>query len=207
MPKVLIIGGGGACGKSEIIRYLCHMDKKYVSYSEIGEKLLVRFKQEYAKKGMNFDSTNVPIEYDKEIIEEEIRRGKSIMEEVDKNKIHLIETGIVGDLAYTLNRNPHLYRGFIVDRGIKEYFKILNPIGILLKTKRNELRKRIMKGKHMNYIPTGMSVNGFIDLQNRLFKFNIKVYEDLRLKKIYRVIQNDGHIETIAKEINSIFDN
>lgn len=203
MSNVIIIGGGGASGKSEIIKYLSSHSKNFLGYKEIGQSVFHRWKIMYELKGMAFSSTTAPKEYDMEIIKKEIKQCREILSNKLLDKVRAIECGIIGDLAYILNRNPDLYEKFIKDPKVLDCLDRLKPKGVLLKVKRSTMRKRI-KLSHQNYIPSGMTIEKFIDVQVRLFDLNYKVYSDLGIESDCNVIDNDDDIAKTASIINKI---
>lgn len=183
MKKILVFNGVHGAGKSTIARLFVERDRGFAYFPEIGGQL---------RREVSYNALQSKEDFDLEVMKREMARDKQLL--IDP-KIPVIETWHIGNMAYALARNPHLFPNY--REGLSKQLLLFDPTAILLDIAWDTFRLRTTEK-----IASGQ-VDRLIAFYQEVLENTVKIYGQFDIP--YFRVKNEGDlgesIETVGEKL------
>ena len=180
MKKIFIFNGVHGSGKSTVAQNIVKMDKRFKYFDEIGKRV---------REKMGGATVDINKEFDKKVMIEELERDQKLLE---TEKIPIVETWHIGNIAYIEKRNPDLTREYV--EKMLNQMNFIEPCGVIFKidhqTFKQRMTEKIPPEKLSEYIVFYNSIiYNTLDLYNK-YKIPYIIYDN-----------NTNSIDKITRDI------
>lgn len=183
MKKIVVFNGIHGAGKSTVARLFAERNGGFTYYPEIGGQL---------RQEVSYNALQSKEDFDLEVMRRELARDRQLF--IDP-KIPLVETWHVGNMAYALTRNPHLFPSYQKD--LNKQLLLFDPTAILLDIGWDTFRSRATEKIASDQVDILMAFYQGV-LEN-----TIKIYGQFDIP--YVRVRNEGDlgesIEIVAEDL------
>jgi len=172
MKKIIVFNGIHGAGKSTMARLFVERNQGFAYFPEIGGQL---------RQEVSYNAFQSKEDFDLEVMKRELARDKQLL--IDP-KSPVVETWHIGNMAYILARNPHLFPSY--QEAFNKQLLLFHPTAILLDIAWDTFRSRATEKIASD------QVDRLIAFYQEVLENTVKIYGQFDIP--YFRVKNEGNL-------------